>query len=190
MNLKDKYLFLDIDGVLNSNEYYVRRETNEDFKKHRLSKKFSEVTDNKWEFDPIAVERLNRIIKETKAKIVVSSTWRTIPNIEQILKDAGIKGKVIGITSSFWWKDIARNEPFVDGHCSIPRGLEIEEWLCANFKYSDRYSIKYCIIDDDDDMLYRQKDNFVRTDWWFGLTDEDADKVIKILNKGEKNERS
>ena len=39
------------------------------------------------------------------------------------------------------------------------------------------------IIDDDSDMLYWQKDNFVNTDREIGLTDADTDLAIKILNK-------
>lgn len=42
----------------------------------------------------------------------------------------------------------------------------------------------YCIIDDNIDMLYEQKDNFVNCDAYCGgLTKEKADEVIKILNK-------
>ena len=40
----------------------------------------------------------------------------------------------------------------------------------------------YCIIDDDIDMLYEQKDNFVNCDAYYGgLTKEKADEVINIL---------
>ena len=40
----------------------------------------------------------------------------------------------------------------------------------------------YVILDDDTDMLYDQKDNFIHTECVNGLTKELADKAIKILN--------
>ena len=40
----------------------------------------------------------------------------------------------------------------------------------------------YVILDDDTDMLYDQKDNFIHTECINGLTKELADKAIKILN--------
>jgi len=41
----------------------------------------------------------------------------------------------------------------------------------------------YCIIDDDTDMLYEQRNNFVNTDPQTGLTLDNVSKVIEILNK-------
>ena len=64
------------------------------------------------------------------------------------------------------------------------RGLEIKKYI---EKYPDKHNgdeiETYCIIDDDIDMLYEQKDNFVKTDAYYGgLTKEKADEVIRILN--------
>ena len=58
------------------------------------------------------------------------------------------------------------------------RGMEIKEWL-------DKHVIevsRYVIIDDMDNFLPEQKSHFVLTDPEVGITDEDADKAIKILN--------
>lgn len=41
---------------------------------------------------------------------------------------------------------------------------------------------KYVILDDDSDMLDTQSNNFIRTDWRAGLTEENVNKAIKILN--------
>jgi len=46
-------------------------------------------------------------------------------------------------------------------------------WNCSDYEY--------VILDDDCDMLYGQKDNFVRTDIKVGLTDADIEKVKEIL---------
>ena len=44
--------------------------------------------------------------------------------------------------------------------------------------------IRYCILDDDSDMLYDQRNNFVQTNaCGSGLTKRLANKVIKILNR-------
>lgn len=44
--------------------------------------------------------------------------------------------------------------------------------------------IRYCILDDDSDMLYDQRNNFVQTNaYGSGLTKRLANKVIRILNK-------
>ena len=67
------------------------------------------------------------------------------------------------------------------------RGLEIRSYL---EQYEDTHKNEevelYCIIDDETDMLYEQKDNFVNTNINFGLTDEDADKVINILKNNKR----
>ena len=40
---------------------------------------------------------------------------------------------------------------------------------------------KYCIVDDDNDMLNDQFNNFVQTDPLIGITRKDYCKIIKIL---------
>ena len=41
----------------------------------------------------------------------------------------------------------------------------------------------YVIFDDDQDMLYSQKDNFIHIDYMHGITKEHIEQAIKILNK-------
>ncbi len=40
----------------------------------------------------------------------------------------------------------------------------------------------YVILDDDSDMLYNQREHFVKTSWQKGLSVEMADEAIQILN--------
>jgi len=139
---------------------------------------------HKWEFDPKAVDVLNKIIEQTQADIVVSSTWRSMPSIKEILAYAGVKGNVVGITPRLWWNDIEANMPFNDRAPSLPRGLEIEAYLYHTHpEYSVREQVRYVILDDDSDMLYRQKDKFIHTSWWHGLTTEHIEIAVNILNK-------
>lgn len=95
----NKYLFLDIDGVLNSVSWY-REEWN---KNHVYPQ---------GDFDPKCVELVNRIVEETGCKVVVSSSWRTESNLQSIFDKAGLKFKIHSIT------------PF-----GSHRGCEIQEWL-------------------------------------------------------------
>ena len=60
-----KVIFLDIDGVLNTSETFIKRK--QDWEKTGI-----------WnlEIDEFRVEYLKRIIDETEAKVVLSSAWR------------------------------------------------------------------------------------------------------------------
>ena len=194
-----KLIFLDIDGVFNSERWYKKRHVMPEYqqyledmrKEYALAEKEGRKvipenykdTEN-WEFDPLCVEQFNRIIDETGAEIVVSSTWRKDPNIVQILKDAGLKGKVVGTTPCIWWKDLKTDVDILSQDlCSIPRGLEIKQWLEKHYNYRNPTKVTYVIIDDDGDMLLQQKENFVQTSWYSGLQKRHADETIKILNK-------
>ncbi|MFO0548635.1 MAG: HAD domain-containing protein [Polyangiaceae bacterium] len=96
-----RVIFLDFDGVLNSDAFFER---------------LGPVSDWDSRLDPDAVARLNRLVAATQAKIVVSSTWRydkSVPALARILADFGFVGEVIGAT------------PVISG----PRGREIQAWL-------------------------------------------------------------
>ena len=41
---------------------------------------------------------------------------------------------------------------------------------------------KYCIVDDDNDMLENQLEKFVQTDFMVGITKNDYNKIRKILD--------
>lgn len=108
----NKYLFLD--GVLNSVSWY-REEWNKD---HVYPQ---------GDFDPKCVEIVNRIVKETGCKVVVSSSWRAEANLQSIFDKAGLKFKIHSIT------------PFGDH-----RGCEIRDWLA-----SETEPYVYAILDED-----------------------------------------
>lgn len=155
-----KIIFLDFDGVLNSIEWYTTDNENR----------------TKGSFDPECIRRLNQIIEETGAKIVLSTSWRSDPDIVDLVKAIGIKGEVIGKTDYL-------NNSF------IVRGNEIKKWLSDNklYTYSDPTlnrspGFRYIILDDDGDMLLEQKHNFIHVDPEIGLCDADVEQAIQILN--------
>lgn len=166
---KEKIIFLDIDGVLNHRSYYEREGWQD-----ALAKKYG------WpqsDIDSETVKILNRIISETGAKVVISSTWRLghpPVKMQQLLELRGFVGTVIGATGT------ARQEWAV-------RGNEIMAWQIENAdklpnKYG-RYFTNYVILDDDNDMLLWQQDYFINTTSKYGLTNELADRAIEILNE-------
>lgn len=138
-----KVLFLDIDGVLNSEEYALS-----------LGK------GGMLGIDPEKVKILDRIIEETGAKIVVSSSWRTSPDLlAEIRRNVG---EILDITPSL---------PAI-------RGEEVRSWLITHPIYN---VVQRAILDDDSDFLPDQP--LFKTTWKKGLTEEIADKVIEHLNK-------
>lgn len=151
-----KVIFLDIDGIINSEDYALYRYE---------SKKF----DLDEFIDERAVALLNYIIKKTDAKVVLSSSWRgDRENTEKRLKAGGFKYDIF---------DITPYEP------TRYRGKEIKMWIDKYEKDHEPLE-SYVIIDDDDDMLPEQKNNFVHCNFQHGLTCVDVYKAIDILNNG------
>lgn len=156
-----KVIFLDIDGVLvtrNSIKYQYLNfpdETN-----IRFSKK--------------AVKNLNKLIRLTEAKIVISSTWRLFHSLEKlqnIFEEQKIKGKIISTTSV----EKATIEE------DIPRGQKIADWLEQNPEVK-----QYVIIDDDiqADCIQFHPFNCVETSYKRGFSPEDRfNEALAILNE-------
>jgi hypothetical protein len=183
--LKQKALFLDIDGVLNSNRYYIS------LPKEDREKSYDEYGDK---FDPLSKSLLNKLILRTGAKVVISSVWRGagLDVMQRMWIDREMEGEVIGITPNF------RNYRSGEYSVTIPRGLEIE-WYYENvFKfrhwtYDSEYVRDekekcvldtYVILDDDSDMLYSQRNNFVKCNNLFGFTQKEYEKAYLILMHG------
>lgn len=180
----NKIIFLDVDGVINIPPYLL------------FSKK--------------CIHFLRKIVKETGAKIVVSSSWRTgnLDMTKEALMEAGfpddLLDEIIGET--------VRKYSFTKegSYLKVVRGNEIGTWVDRNLKYpwhdnpsmDEQYRVlnpdgsfktmrsnvvgkdySYVILDDDNDMLLCQKDYFVHTESLEGLTEKDAENAIKILNK-------
>lgn len=109
------------------------------------------------------IERLNKIFKETGCKLIVSSSWRFDSDLKELFKMVGISNEIFGITG------ISQTRY---------RGFEIQNYLDAQ-----KNVLSYCILDDDCDMLPTQLDNFIQTDFRVGLTEDNVNKAIKILNR-------
>jgi hypothetical protein len=166
----EKFMFLDVEGVIATNEAV-----------------------NKYELklNPLCQKRLGHIIQATGAGIVLCSSWRlhTLIDTIEYMKNHGFEycDYLIGIT--------IRAYHYIDKkskiHLSIPRGVEIKQWIDThvhsnNGKDWDKKQLgvdyNYVILDDDTGMLLEHKDYFVNTDKYKGLSDEDAERAIRILN--------
>jgi hypothetical protein len=127
------------------------------------------------EIDITSVNNLNNLCDETGAKIVISSTWRHsgLEYCKDVLEKVGFTGEIIDITPT---------------HESRLRGLEILDWIKSNEELiGDRYYnfTEYVILDDDSDMLYWQRNNFLLIDRYVGLTMGDVFRAKIILNNGK-----
>lgn len=93
-----KAIFLDIDGVLNSDEHTA------------FIKSFVTYNDNMIEpFDDECLYNLKYIVDETDAKIIITSIWRLFPEYLNLLmnklEEYGLYKNVISLTISNKYKD-------------------------------------------------------------------------------------
>jgi hypothetical protein len=164
----DKVIFLDIDGVLNTKWWYTQMDRNTPKDKYGYT------------FDPRSVANLKKIIDETGADIVISSSWKSfgLSELEEMWQDRELPGKLIDITPNSVSDEMLLNADLDHMELFHIRGMEIKEWLDKHGKNVSHY----VIIDDMDNFLPEQKSHFVQTDPEVGITEEDADIAIKILN--------
>ena len=163
-----KVIFLDIDGVLNTQDWHSR------MTKDTPRDEFG------WAFDPVAVENLAHIVKETGASIVISSSWKFLglAKLREMWKIRNLPGIVLDITPNTISDELLLNANLDEMKLGVCRGNEIKEWLS---KHKGEVS-NYVIIDDFDDLLPEQDDHVVLTDTLIGITKFDAEKAIAILN--------
>ena len=120
----NRVIFLDFDGVLNDPKYLM----------------FTERKTSLDDFDPHRVAILSNLCSRTKAKVVLTSTWRDDIDARRYLKKCGIP--IIGATPH------GKN-----------RGQEIHQWIIDK-----KFDGQYIILDDECSDLYEsQKQRLVYT---------------------------
>ena len=165
----NKVIFLDIDGVLNTGWWYSQMDRNTPKDKYGYA------------FDPISVANLKKILDETGAEIVISSSWKSfgLTELETMWHDRGLPGRLIGITPNTVSDELLLNADLDHMELFSIRGMEIKEWLDKHGKKVSHY----VIIDDMDNMLPEQKPHFVQTNPEVGITDKNADEAIMMLKE-------
>lgn len=160
-------LFLDIDGVLNNAEWLTADRCSRESWAEMLC--------------PEMCARLDRVLRETGAEIVLSTSWRVVHTCEQIevwLRERGApSARVIGRTPGRRETPSGIVLPGNEGR----RGHEIQAWLNRN------PCERFAVVDDcnvhgaDPHELREVVSRFVQTSWDDGLTDDDADALIAML---------
>jgi hypothetical protein len=179
-----KVIFLDVDGELTYTGY-----TN--IPRHNI--------------DPDKVALLKRIVDNTGAIIVLSSSWKTGYNkntgdkreyykvLESCLAEYGLE--ITDLTEDI--KSVIINDKPIEDmtldeimniHCEFgtSRGAEVKKWIDDNDVES------YVILDDEnhDWSDYRLENNWIQPSWYDengGLNEEHVIKAIEILNNEGEN---
>lgn len=148
-----KILFLDFDGVITTYE-------------------------TGWTISLDKLALVDRIINETGARIVVTSSWKHgYSNVD------GFKNSICSKRCSRTIKEETPFEKFIGQIYDITsgcgyRGEEVERWL---EEHEDDVET-YAILDDDSDFKKEQLFNFIQTDTYEGLTERETKMAISMLN--------
>lgn len=153
--MNSSIIFLDFDGVLNTEQYQARLAVD------------GKPNKDAWGplFDPCSVENLRKIIESTGAEIVISSSWRYIHrlgSLRMMWEVRELPGEILDILPC--------------GASYISRGEDIDCWL------NQHGQTDYVIIDDLNDFYQTQLDRFVEINPIVGITEADATRAIEILN--------
>ncbi len=107
--------------------------------------------------DPKLVIRLLSVCQQTSAEIVLTTSWRLDSTIT-------------------WPFPVAGVTPRLPKDQHAPRAEEIRAWLGEHLDVRD-----YVILDDEPDAGIGFGDRFVQTDPRFGLTPEDAARIVGLF---------
>jgi len=167
-----------MDGVLNST-LFIQQVIEKDYggnNKAFNQEIFNNHKENSPDFwrsmiDPQAVERLNRIVEQTGANVVISSMWRRKNSVDDMrahLQSKGFAGKIIGETPKFGMHD--------DGN----RQAQIDRWIRENEK---GLNIKGMAILDDMSVnnFIEFMDVFVYVDGHEGLLEKHVEQAVAAL---------
>ena len=167
----NKIIFLDIDGVLNSNKSSAVN--------HEYDKLLGRIYDGSikdiemYKMNDIDMDKLfmlRDICTLTGSKIVISSGWKRLwnyPLIEEKLVSLGLP--IVDVT------------PHIDGY---RRGEEIRTYLWKQI-YTDNEVDNFVILDDDIFRDFNELENYlVKTSFYDdGLTTEIASDIVRILRR-------
>ena len=161
-----KVVFLDIDGVLNSNFW------NENHQR--------EISDGSL-IDESKIELLCKLIEDTGAGIILHSGWkywfdpdlkplrREAENLKNLLEKAGLS--IDGTTPDHATEEIRKTRKF-----SLVKAGEILAWLKQHQEVN-----RWVVLDDLDLHNAKIERHQVKTDQSIGLTAEDVERAEKIL---------
>jgi hypothetical protein len=161
-----KILFLDIDGVLNSADWYARQRNGLGDLAH---------------FDPTLVRRVDEIARRTGAAVVISSAWRLshpLDELRALLRRAGlVRAPIIGETPEI-------EGGILDG---LVRAVEILHWLedhPVEARAQGGATVRSFAILDDLGDFGPLAPWHVRTSFDVGVTRADVEHTVALLTNG------
>lgn len=164
-----RIVFLDIDGVVNSEDWY------------------NKTKGRSGDFDPEAIKLLNQL-KDVDAEVVISSSWGE-DGIKH-LQEVGLELPIIGCTEHFYTDWMCRGNEIEKWLVETFDGMATKYGYdeVTGRPYYQKYShlngdYEFVILDDDCDFLLGQKDNFIQTSRRTGITQDDIDKAKTILER-------
>jgi hypothetical protein len=166
----DKVIFLDFDGVLNSDETEVEASPIHPY----------------LYLDPKLAKLVQQICDRTNAVIVLSTSWRTrihsswsgesylsLDELKEALSNVGLTADVVDVTPDLAREDYIGRADMTIWRCP-PRHKEITAWI------EDNKPKSFVILDDD--LGAEIKNHFVHTLPIWGITQKDVEKAVNILN--------
>lgn len=150
-----KHIFLDFDGVLNTDQYQAQLAIDGKPPKDEYGPVF----------DPKAVAQLAEIVKSTKAEIYVISSWGEVLGEEKIIEmweKRGLPGKIRAV--------------FIPDKECDSKAKWIEE--CVD----KQIFLPYVILDDEYQFLPEQEKNLIIVNPVTGISKEDTEISIDTLN--------
>lgn len=176
-----KVIFLDIDGVLNSQETF-----------RKVREHFDATGEWLVEIDDEMVKRLARIVRETSAEIVLSSSWRNFFDTRTLTPHNESAQGLVDSLEKHNLKIISRTGRSSNGN----RGDEIKAWLSKHTEVKN-----FVILDDESSDLQDFVDKeLVKTSFTApsgmvkdmsdctGLQEKHVIQAIRILNGDDKND--
>ncbi len=153
-----KIIFLDIDGVLCP---YPPWQT-------------TWVSNQNSMLSPVCCENLKKLLDETDARIVLTTSWRLFKkNLEdlfiQLAQNDIPYGYIVDQTPDL------KSDPSIQSSAEL-RYLEISEYVIRN-------NVERYLILDDFDLSAYDNEHFVHTHKYRGLTEHQISGCIKILKK-------
>ena len=168
-----KVLFLDIDGVLNHSADWIEHT--------QLGHPHNEGVD---QLNRPKLALLERILEATEAKIVLSSTWRRMMTLQELVDQFQKRGS--NITLDHFLDRTPTTLPREYGSRIPVRGNEINYWI-TQLAPSQVQIKSYAIVDDNNDFLHDQQPYFVQTTMDAGLCLTHACKIVDLLNQHDED---
>lgn len=169
-----RILFLDFDGVLNTDSYQALLRSQER----------PMWDDHGHLFDPEAVGNLKRILDaDPDVRIVVESSWKVqgLDELRRMWEERGLPGELYDATPDIFCEELLTVDLSIPGSVrkveSLSKGREISAWLTRNCDQDCRY----VILDDVTEFSGELANHHIRIDPALGITQGDAMNVISYL---------